>query len=307
MAGHAANSVIELLDHFNLMAGDYQAGNETEGSAFIWGEYHATGSSRFGFNGGQVADDSEYVLWLGNGVSTTSTTTLITGSVVSRVSVNSSLFNLNGNGAGDPVLAEGQDAWDDALVSDLGLNSTDEIVAILGDASSQWATLEANSVATLPGNGGLSFSATPADIDGYQVAVFNVTAEQLMDGSISRFDLALNGADTVLVNVSGGDVTLSKSFTGDFVNNESSVLFNFYEAETVSVDVNVRGGIYAPFATVDQNGSNIDGTVVAAEFDQTAEVHDERFDGYLPYDMIPEPASTVLVMLGGMVLLRRRR
>lgn len=65
---------------------------------------------------------------------------------------------------------------------ELGLNSTDEVVSILKDAPVQWASLEANSTATFPGNGGLSFSASPTDLDGYQVAVFNVTAEQLMDG-----------------------------------------------------------------------------------------------------------------------------
>lgn len=100
MVGNAANSALDLLDHFNLLVGDYQAGNGSEGSAFVWGDYKATSQSRFGFNGGQVSDDSEYVLWLDEGVSTTGTTSLITGSVISRVSVNSSLFSFNGNAEG---------------------------------------------------------------------------------------------------------------------------------------------------------------------------------------------------------------
>ncbi|MCP5533131.1 MAG: choice-of-anchor A family protein [Akkermansiaceae bacterium] len=303
-----ANTALDIIGRFNLIAGDYNAGNETEGSAFIYGNYNPSTQSRFGFNGGQAANDSEYMLWLNNGVNNSNSTTLITGSVLSRVAVNSSQFTLNGNAPGTPVITTGEAAWENELTSQLGINTTAEFVGILSDASSQWAALDVNSTASLPGNGGLSFNAAPTNIDGYQVAVFNVTAAQLSDNTISRYDLFLNGANTVLINVSGTTVNINKSFTGDFTNNENKVIFNFFEAETVTITNNARAGIFAPFASVIQSGSNIDGSVIAASFSQTAEVHDKRFDAYLPYAAaIPEPSTVLLTAAGLGVLLRRRR
>lgn len=300
----AANSALAILNRFNVIVGDYNAGNETEGSAFVYGAYTASGSSRFGFNGGSAADDSENMLWLNNGVANSGTTTLLSGSVLSRVSVSSSLFNLNGNAPGTPSLTIGDTPWGAALQSELGLNLTTDVVDTLASASLHWAGLASNSSVTLPGNGGLAFNASPVNIDGVQVAIFSLTVAELENGTFSRFDLSLNGAATVLVNVSGSSVTINKSFNGDFGNNESKVLFNFFEATSVTLNTNFRGGVFAPNAAVFQTGSNVDGSVVAASFSQTAEVHDVRFNGYLP---IPEPSVSMLGFLGAALMFRRRR
>ncbi|RYD41925.1 MAG: hypothetical protein EOP85_11930, partial [Verrucomicrobiaceae bacterium] len=58
-SSHAAVTVQSLLSRFNVITGDYTAGNETEGSAFVMGQYYPQDSrSRFGFNSGQVSNDS---------------------------------------------------------------------------------------------------------------------------------------------------------------------------------------------------------------------------------------------------------
>ncbi|MEK7949440.1 choice-of-anchor A family protein [Luteolibacter soli] len=303
---HAANIMMDLMDRFAVIAGDYNQGNETEGSAFVYGTYKPGNAARFGFNDGQVANDAEYSLWLNNGIGNGNGTTLITGSLISRTAVNSSQVTLNGNAPGTPVITTGQTPWNNALGS-VGLTSTNNLTSLLTLASQQWSQLAANSTGTQPGNGSFTFNATPTMIDGHLVAVFNVTAAALFgSGGFDRLELNANGAETILINVAGENISINKNFTNGFTNNERKVLFNFYQATSVTVGTNFRGGIYAPGATVTQSGSNIDGTVVAATLNQTAEIHNEKFDGYLPFT-VPEPSSALLALAGLGFVLRRRR
>jgi choice-of-anchor A domain-containing protein len=305
----AANIMMDLMDRFNVItgAGHYHAGNETEGSALVLGTYSASDRSRYGFNDGQVANDSEYTLWLNNGVSNGSPTTLLTGSLISRVPVNTSQFTLNGNAPGTPGITTGETQWNSAFAG-LSVASANQLTSLLGLASQQWSQLSANSVGSLPGNGSYTFTATPATIDGHRVAIFNVSGDTLFapNGGFDRLDLGLNGADTVLINVSGTNLNIAKNFAGDFTNNEKKVLFNFYQATTLTVDSNFRAGIFAPLANVTQLGKNFDGTVVAASLNQSAEIHHENFDGYLPFT-IPEPSTALLAVAGLGFALRRRR
>ncbi|MGE9271368.1 MAG: choice-of-anchor A family protein [Verrucomicrobiales bacterium] len=322
LSSHGAGVAIELLTRFNVLVGDYNANNETEGSAFVYGSYSPSGSNaRFGFNSGSVSDDAEYTLWLNNGTDTSATTTLQSGSVVSRTAVSESEFTLQGNGStGTPSVVQGETAWSDALGGlGLGLTSTADVVTALSDASTYWAALSANSTGTTPGNGSYTFSSSPESIDGSSVAIFHVTSAELFDASgFDRLELNLNGADSVLINVSGTDIDIAKNFSNGFVNNESQIVFNFYEAETITIDSNFRGTIFAPFADVVQN-ANIDGGVVAASLTQTKEIHSVGFDAYFPepefssgggvITPVPEPSHSALLLFVGslaMVGFRRR-
>ncbi|MCW1926613.1 choice-of-anchor A family protein [Luteolibacter arcticus] len=307
---HAANVMMDLLDRFNVIAGDYKAGNETEGSAFVYGTYKPTaGRARFGFNDGQVGNDREATLWLNNGVGNGNATTLLSGSVVSRTDVNSGRFTLNGNAPGTPGITTGETAWSNAL-SSVGLTSVNNLTGMLALASRQWSQLAASSTGSAPGNGSYTINAVSTTIDGHQVAVFNVSGDVLFgqNNGFDRLELNLNGAQTILINVSGTDITIAKNFTNGFTNNEKKILFNFYEATSLTVNRNVRGGIFAPFANVNQVNTNLDGTVVAASLNQTAEIHNERFDGYLPFSTtIPEPTTALLAVAGLAIALRRKR
>lgn len=306
-AAKAQNVILHVLDKFNVIAGNYSAGNETEGSAFVSGTYTPGGQSRFAFNSGSVQRDETNVLWLNNGVANSNRTTLISGSVVSRTSVSSNLFNLNGNGQGNPSINQGAAAWSSAIAGlGYGLTSTTNLVNTVRSASSQWAALTANSTVRNTNNGAFTFTATPGMIDGHSVAVFNVSSSVFSTQNIGRLEAQMNGAETLLINVSGLTANINADFANGFTNNESKIIFNFYEATTVNVNRNFRGGIYAPLATVNQLNGNFDGTVVANVLNQKFEIHDKRFDGYLPYN-VPEPSAPLLAAIGASLALCVRR
>ncbi len=309
------NVMMRSLDRFNvIVTNNYSAGGETEGSAFVGGTFtQAAGVSQFGFNGGAVSDDRTNALFLNNGVAggSSNTTRLLTGSLASRVAVNTSRFSLNGNAANNPSFNVGTAAWDAALGAE-GFSSTGNLIQNVESASSQWNALTKNSVGAVANGNEYRFTAasSPTVIDGRRTAVFSVNGSTAFGSGIGQLSgSGFAGADTILINVSGVSLTVAQNFIGDLQNNERKVIFNFYEATTLNLNRNFRGTVYAPLATVNQNGSNIDGGVVARNFNQTAEVHALNFRSSIPFTAVPEPSSfgMACIAMAGMVFFRKRR
>ncbi|MFC7336474.1 choice-of-anchor A family protein [Haloferula chungangensis] len=295
-----ATTVLDLLSTWNVAANNYDMGGETEGPVFVGNTFTVNTTQQVGFN--NAVDANDYALWLNNGIAGTGQVNVQSGSVVSRQPVDSGRFQFNG-GAGTS-LQEGDAAWQNAL-SEVGLNSGAEALGIYVDASNYWASLEANSTAVVDANSA-NFTATPELVQGHQVAIFHVTAENFVT-SIGQFSgSGFGSAEGILINVAGtGDYTISGNFIGDFQNNESKVIFNFYEANSVSFNSPVDGSIFAPNSTINQTGGNVEGNIVASNFVQrNGEVHDFRFDGFAP---IPEPSAALLGSFAGLLLLRRKR
>jgi choice-of-anchor A domain-containing protein len=142
------------------------------------------------------------------------------------------------------------------------------------------------------------------------IAVFNLTAAQF--AAIPSFQVNMNGASTVVFNVSGPSAT-------DNANDESgtsgasNIIWNFYNATgTVALNTQIGGTVLAVGATV-TNGNQIDGALVANAWTGSGELHEDPFTGTLPpvSPSIPEPASMALLALGcamlGFGIARRRR
>lgn len=310
----AQNIITRLLDRVNIITtGNYTAGGETEGSAFVGGIYNPVGlRAQFGFNSGAVADDRSNTLFLNNGVAAgnTNVTRLLTGSVASRTAVNSSSFTLNGNAANNPSINQLEPAWTTALQT-IGFNSTQSLVQNVEAASSQWRALTGNSSGTVINGNEFRFTPaiSPPLIESSRIAIFNVDGATAFGSTIGQLSgSGFARADTILINVSGLSLDITQNFLGDLQNNETKVLFNFYEATSLTLNSNFRGTVYAPFADVVQNGSNVDGGVIARNFSQNAEVHALTFDAFLPFTPIPEPSSAALFLTAAtLATLRRRR
>jgi choice-of-anchor A domain-containing protein len=129
-----------------------------------------------------------------------------------------------------------------------------------------------------------------------QLAVFNVSAQDL---SLPNQELRLNKglADTVVINVSGKNVT----FTGNNVGNSGfdlasapNIVWNFYEAETVDfMNYSPKGSIIAPYAVV--SGGDFDGAVAAKSYTGNRQFHFYLFDGSGDITPSSNPNSTPVV------------
>nr|WP_277923620.1 choice-of-anchor A family protein [Sphingomonas sp. TREG-RG-20F-R18-01] len=137
-----------------------------------------------------------------------------------------------------------------------------------------------------------------------------------IDGSTySRlYALTFSGIGSgAVVNVSGGSLTnfLNISY-GSLL--PSQVLFNFYEATTVSMGgMTIAGSLLAPDARVQIQGGSVAGSVVANSFySEGATIGGQGFvdNSATTVTAIPEPATWTMLLLGfcaiGFVLRRKR-
>ncbi|WOI54329.1 collagen-binding domain-containing protein [Parvularcula sp. LCG005] len=161
-------------------------------------------------------------------------------------------------------------------------------------------------LSTLDATGSLvgdTFTSTTANIDG--VHVINVDAADFAAISDLKFNV---GGATTIINVGGTSFETPSSF--NFNNAYQNVIFNFFEAEMVSITKTWGASILAPLAQVIVGpGGSLKGTVVANSVVQSMEVHAFSFDGTLPPDAVPLPAGFVLMATGlaGLAGVRSKR
>jgi choice-of-anchor A domain-containing protein len=97
-----------------------------------------------------------------------------------------------------------------------------------------------------------------------------------------------------------------------YINGESqeqNTLFNFYQAQSMTVNNGFYGSILAPYANVKATGGHINGILVANSYGQpntnSSQMNDFPFKGDLPE--VPEPATLMLVLTGAMLTMKRRK
>lgn len=202
----------------------------------------------------------------------------------------SATFNMNGGGA----LIQ-----NDSNVGTMISNAWADVT----NASAYCSSLSATNTVTLPSGqpAGVVFNSI-AGPGG--VAVFSVNGNSLFQNNlVQQMDINMNGATTVVINVSGTNITYNGgNMVGGFnIPNAAKIIWNFYQATTLSIDRHFFGAILAPNATL-SNSTAIEGSVFADTFNQNGEVHLPNFNGN-----IPAPGAMALLGLGGLIATRRRR
>lgn len=160
-------------------------------------------------------------------------------------------------------------------------------------------------------------------------AVADITASQLASGTFNlpTYATSTNGK-TLIVNVSGANVTFGANEIGNGSLIQQNIIWNFMDATTVNVNTAIYGSVLAPKATISGN-SPINGSVVAKVFQSNGEVHLGTFNGNTHFlvapplgeggghstppggpGAVPEPASWMTMLAGfGIIgsLIRRQR
>jgi choice-of-anchor A domain-containing protein len=178
-------------------------------------------------------------------------------------------------------------------------------------SSSYWSNLSATGTTT-NNFGGLFLVGNDPTLN-----IFTVSGSEL--NSAWGITVDAPSGSTVLVNVSGAindfdNMGVSFASTnGNGATNQQHVLYNFYEATSLSISgISVKGSVLAPLADVSFTNGNIEGNIVVKSLTGSGEAHNFLFAGDLPDpepSLVPEPSGWILSMLGisWLTLFNRRR
>ena len=283
----------DILREYNLVVlGNLTSSSEVEGRTFVGGDLSGNSSN---YNISQIPASSNGKPGLtvvgdvngGHKNLNNGSGAIVGGNVNSgfnlngaaqTVQVGGTISNTNVNqNTVQSGLSSSNPAFTQSLQQDKSLISTSA-----NNLSYDLSTLSSNSDFAIQGNKGV-FSAQP-DADG--VAVFNITSADL--DKIGEIQFNLNGADTAIVNVSGTSITLNDNFLGGTNNLGESVIWNFHEAEDLTLTTAFGGSVLAPKAdAVTKN--YIQGSAIFGNLVQDGEMHVGTYNGgYYP----PPPSSS---------------
>jgi choice-of-anchor A domain-containing protein len=195
-------------------------------------------------------------------------------------------------GGGDPINFASQATFLTSYATQLSL------VAATGTVSDNYGTV--------------TLSGTSSTLD-----VFDVPIADL--GGNNTIDINNPSGATVLINVTGTSGTTTGAgmyINGNGANGNSTttqadnVLFNFYQATSITFGGSVLGTVLAPSAAVTGAGQ-LDGGLIAKSFSGTTEFHNYVLTGTLPPYVPGVPEPTPLILCGSALVIaglaRRRR
>ena len=327
-AAHAGvtevNAALTAMTQYNLItSGDFNAGHDVEGRAFIGGNltggsatfYNNPGS--FGVNppasqpgltvvGSVLAQNQNLNNGAGAAIGGTAvqvlnpngTQTINAGGAASLQNLNSHTVNQNVAGL-QASLTTTRDTmflnFSELATYLKGLTKTVDYTTPLGNVIDF-------TVGTPPASG---------------PAVFSLSDTSVLSGRNLNFNIGLT--DFVVINVGGTSASLPQgsNFNGDSASLlGANVIWNFYEATTINFSSRFNGSVLAPLANATFSNSPITGTAVFKTFNQGGEVHMANFGGYRftppisPPPGVPEPGAWALMILGfgaAGAMVRRRR
>lgn len=263
------------------------------GSAYIGGNVGDENSFTTASVGSSAIPGSQVSFAVGGNIDSGNPINVNGGSVVVGGSIEDNrTINLNG-GPGATVTQNNP--------SQLPASPASEVAA----ASQYWSTLAANSSVSYNANGQLSFNVGAPN----SLSVFNVSASlfssSIYNGNnndiIQGYTITGSGTGDILINVTGNLTSVARNFQSTFQNLAGHVLFNFYDASSVTFDGAIYGYVVAPGASVMEN-NDIYGGVMAETLNLNGEVNlpggttgSEAWEGTLLPNVvvIPETSSAI--------------
>ncbi|OYW13015.1 MAG: hypothetical protein B7X02_02995, partial [Rhodospirillales bacterium 12-54-5] len=269
-AGVSAQAQALNYQNYNVIVfNDLSTDSNIFGRTFIGNNLLGGNSGDYGNQLPSTISASDRTLVVGGDIlSSSSGIQVQRGSVYVDGSVNRAI-NFNGtDSSGNHGTIVADHSIDSATSSIRGYSiaQSEALRALMADSTVSFPTSSSQ-----PGN--IVFTATPGS-DG--LAVFNVNAADIFSNSKAQSILLNAPANTnIVINVGGTSIDFNQgNFGGDFLTDyaQAHVLWNFYEATSISINRNFNGGILAPYASI-TNTSSIDGIVVANNLYAHAQVH----------------------------------
>ena len=159
--------------------------------------------------------------------------------------------------------------------------------------------LKTNAIGTVSktASGGNLLTGTHTDSN-----TFNISGAQFASNELT---FAVPTGATILVNVSGTNVSFPGRETFPTSIDPTKIIYNFYEAADVTLKSPVRGSVLAPYANVTGSWGQVNGQLFAKSFIGTTEFHDHSFNGVVPIPAALPLMASALVGLGLVRKLRR--
>ncbi|MEH2254866.1 choice-of-anchor A family protein [Nostoc sp.] len=111
--------------------------------------------------------------------------------------------------------------------------------------------------------------------------VFNLAGSSV--SKTNYFEIKGDANSTIVVNISGKDVSLQNFGFNIISADKQKVIYNFYEATNLTASgIGIQGSILAPLANFNFNNGQINGNVVVASLTGNGESHNYLFNGDLP-------------------------
>ena len=174
------------------------------------------------------------------------------------------------------------------------------VVNIQSTMSSLSTTLAGMSGKTISTSGnGVTFSPVYSN----NMAVIDLTAAQISGSGGSAivsyvFSAVPSGVHTVVFNVSGASVNFDIAAQGNATSADTNVIWNLYQATSVTFNQAAYGTVLAPLASVSGNQS-IYGDLVVKTLTSMGQVDSAPFCGTLPAaSAAPEPDTVLLLGFG---------
>jgi choice-of-anchor A domain-containing protein len=297
----SAAGPIETLNEYNLVVlNNLYTTSEVEGKTLVGGDL--SGTSNYGTRITQNAVVPE-------------TTLIVGGNIVAGTNINANgqsviVGGVNNGNVNSKSLITGAATLDFDLVKS-------EFTNFSGYLSELAFNSTLSSPTTQPGPATFQIG---ADVNN-GVAVFNIDqADFFGNTKIQQYDVSNTNVSTVVINVAGTTINGINGLNpvGNFNNSSfySNVIWNFYEATSITLNTLFQGSLIAPFADL-TSSTPIRGSVVVNNYYQNGEVHLPSFNGTLDYDptvtntpvaSVPAPSSLFILAsaLLGLIMWRRK-